>query len=328
MRTAHHPIGKKDCGVPPLDSTLQWEYREIIVSPIPAPHARLFDRAVREALDGAMSPDRAAAIVAMALLRASLDEIPEELAKLEAFVQGPLRGVLESFAGRETMETCLERLSHVLWMASSTVRAQASSPAELAAAFDRSEREEPSGLRAVDPSPLVPKPSSASQSGPSIATSSARTAQDVPAVRRSPTLGRLSMTQVRAGTVLEVSATRAPARGPVLVLSLDSALIKDVERELAGKRTVLRIGSQAELVRGMTTSRAQGFSVVVDAALPSVELSVFASLSSLLPTGTRVVLWGIDARQKKRLCTVFPQANEWIASGEATSVADLLAELD
>ena len=258
-----------------------------------------------------MPPDRAAAVLSMSLMRASLREIPEELAELNAFVQGPLRSVLESFAGREVTEGCLSRLSHVLWMASSTVRAHVGSPEELAAAFDGGEREEPSGLRPVDPSISPPKP--ATESGP----------------RRSPTLGRLAMAQVKkTGGVREVSATNVPARAPVLVISLDGSLVKQVERDLAGARRVVHVVSQAELLRAMTAARSQGFSVLVDSALPWVELRVFASYAPMMPAGTRVVLWGTDARQMKRLRAVFPQASEWIASGEATSTAELLAESD
>ena len=265
---------------------------------------------MREALDGAMPPDRAAAVLSMALMRAALREIPEELIDLNAFVQGPLRSVLESFAGREVMEACLSRLSHVLWMASSTVRAHAASPDELAAAFEGHEREEPSGLRPVDPSTSAPKPPT--ESGP----------------RRSPTLGRLAMTQLKTGGVREVSVVLAPARGPVLVISLDGALVKQVERELAGARRVVHVSSQAELLRTMTAARTQGFAVLVDSALPSVELRVFASYAPMMPAGTRVVLWGTDTRQMKRLCTVFPQASAWIASDAATSTAELLADDD
>ena len=136
------------------------------------------------------------------------------------------------------------------------------------------------------------------------------------------------MTQVKTGGVREVSAAPAVARGPVLVISLDGALVKQVERELAGARRVVHVASQAELLRAMTAARTQGFAVLVDSALPSVELRVFASYAPMMPAATRVVLWGTDARQVKRLCSVFPQASEWIASGEATSTADLLAERD
>jgi hypothetical protein len=292
------------------------------VTPIPAPPPRLFTRALREALDGALSPDRVDDVVSTSLARAGLDAVPEEFGAFQHFVQGPFTATLRTMAGAGASETCIDRLSHVLWMASSSLRARAPSPAELATAFDpREDREEGSGLRAVDV-PTQPPPSSPAIRVPSPSSLEPRSSEP----RRSPTIGRISMSQMRAPTVLEVGASRSPARGPVLVVSLDTSLARELEAELAGQRAVIRIGSSAELVRQMTVLRAQGFSVLIDAALPSVDLSTFAGLSSVLPPSTRVVLWGADERQKKRLVTVFPQASEWLASGSAATPGPLLTE--
>jgi hypothetical protein len=184
-------------------------------------------------------------------------------------------------------------------MASSTVRERDATPPAAAARADET-RDEPSGLRVVE----------------------APTRE----ARRSPTLARIAVTRAPSQQVLEVRASRAPSHGPVLVLSLDPALVQQASRELAGVRAVVRVGSQAELVRAMTLHRTRGFCVLVDSALPSVDLPAFAALSSLLPPGTRVVLWGTSERQKNRLVGVFPQVAAWIASGDAASLQPLLGE--
>jgi hypothetical protein len=291
----------------------------VIVTPSPAPPSRLFDRALRESLDGAMSPDRAAAVIGAALTLAELDEIPEEFGAFQHFVQNAMKTTLTAIAGPAASETCVERLSHVLWMASSTLRTMAPTPEELARELDtREDREEPSGLRPVEmTSARLPTPAP-----------SAPPAREPTAPRRSPTLGRISIAQVRPPGVLEVSAPRSLAPVPVLVVSLDQTLARDLEAELGRHRPVTRIGSSAELVKQVTALRAQGFSVLIDAALPSVDLTTFAGLASLLPPGTRVVLWGSDERQKKRLVKVFPQANDWIASNDARTPGKLLTDPD
>jgi hypothetical protein len=284
---------------------------------------RLFERALRESLDGAMSPDRTARIVALALTSAGLMDVPEDLGAFQSFVQGSLKSTLLTHAGPAVTETCIERLSHVLWMASSTVRAAAPTPAELATIFDAPIWDDESGLRTVDSPPPVPPSKPSAPADPIMPVSP----------RRSPTLGRIATVQVKQPppsqprvSIQEVVGARAPApaRTAVLVISLDAGFVAETDRELRDVRAVVRIASQAELVRAMTAHRDAGYAVVVDAAMPSVEIGTFAGFASLLPPGTRVVLWGTSAKQKQRLVAVFPQAATWIASGDASSIAALL----
>lgn len=340
------------------------------MAPVPAPPIGLFAYALRETLEGLTSADRVAKIIATSLERAGLTEIPEDIDTFRRFVHGPLAGTMQKSLQPGATESCLERLGHVLWMASSVVRANAKTPSGvLAPPEPRSD--EPSGLREVDeaarrlrddaptmppPAPTEPTRSEASASGrrpvdaawtpaarpmdpPSVharrpmdpPSASASRPMDPPSVgggRRSPTLGRIQPIAVRSPSVMEINAAPAAVRGPVLVLSLDASLVKEAEAALTGRREVIRVASRAELVNAIASLRATGFCVLVDTTLPTIELPVFAGLTSLLPPNTRVVLWGGDQRQKKRLVAVFPQASEWIVSGDATVVELFLGRTD
>lgn len=288
----------------------------------------LFERALREALDGAMSIERANAVIAKALERASLAAVPEDLVAFQQFVQGPLTVALASLAGPDAMETVVERLSHVLWMASSTVRSFVPSPRKLATTFE-TEADESSGLRAVDGASDLGAMNRAKERPTDPAPAPERPARR-PMSSGAQSIGRMVAPRpsVTMGAVLETRVERTPARGPVLVTSLDAALLAEVEGVLGERRPAAHVRSQADLVRAIGSLRTTGFSVIVDTALPSVELPTFVGLSSLLPPGTRVVLWGLDPRQKKRMAMLYPIANDWIACDDNGSLRELLIDRD
>jgi hypothetical protein len=352
---------------------------------------RLFAFAVRESLEGTTSPDRVEQVIMTALERAGLPDIPEDLELFRRFVSGALTSTLTSMLGPEATESCVERLGHVLWMASSTVRSVEPTPQSLTTSLSRrgptpaptppgppraapprvaragedtptlsppaptarsvpvapinaARRLDPpsvSGRPYAPPPPPVRRPSDSTRgmdppsvSGRSVESPSSRSMDppsssgrpmDPPsssAGRRAPTLGRMAPVQVRSASVMEFNAAPGRARGPVLVLTLDPSLVTDVGDKLTGRRDVVKVPSRADFVRILPSVRADGFCVLVDTTLPSIELPVFAGLASLLPEGTRVVLWGADARQKQRLVATFPQAKDWIPSGES-GIADL-----
>ncbi|MFO0687006.1 MAG: hypothetical protein U0234_33385 [Sandaracinus sp.] len=280
----------------------------MVAEPIPG---RLFDRALRESLEAGLSIEKANAVIAEALMRASLPDVPEDLDLFARFVRGALTSALLAMTGPATTEACIERISHVLWLASSTIRHVAPTEAELRRTLEiePDAREEPSGMRSVE----SPPPGWSNQAVPAARIS----APEAPrAPRHAPTLGRMKPVPApaRAPGVVEIPAPR-PMGPPVLVLSLDPTLRMDAAAQLEGARPTIAIMTQAELVRTINAAYTSGFSVLVDASLPSVDLATFVGLAALLPTGTRVVLWGTDERQKTRLARVFPIASGWTAAG-------------
>ena len=112
----------------------------------------------------------------------------------------------------------------------------------------------------------------------------------------------------------------------VLVITLDPRLVFDTDDGLSGRGRVSRISTAAELAQLASRATAP-LVVVVDSALPSIDLPTFAPISGTLPPGTRVVLWGVDERQKQRLAVMFPAAKNWIASGRAASPAEVILDL-
>jgi hypothetical protein len=64
--------------------------------------------------------------------------------------------------------------------------------------------------------------------------------------------------------------------------------------------------------------------IVIDTALPSIDVPTVAALASSFPKGTTVVLWGMTEKQKERLVSVFPVSATWIASGAAASPDEIL----
>ncbi len=292
-----------------------------------------------------MSVERANAVHASALARAGLVETPEDLVAFQAFVQGALTSTLAAMCGADATDACIERLSHVLWMASSTVRGVVPTPRRLASSFDpaagsgprvRGDRSAPASARAADerdgeaPSGMREVEAPGASSNANRPTLPAPPAPGVPPASASAqssgrhAIGRLSVPRVPA--VLETRAERQPVRGAVLVVSLDTELTPEVERAVGDRRPVVHVRSQADLVRAISSLRATGFTVLVDSMLPSVELPTFVGMCSLLPPATRVLLWAADARQKKRLATSYPIANEWIVCGETTTLVELLID--
>ncbi len=283
----------------------------MVAVPIPG---RLFDRSLRESLEGTLSVEKTNAVIADALMRAALPDVPEDLDLFTRFVRGALTASLTALTGPATTEACIERISHVLWLASSTIRHAAPTAAELRRTLESepAPRDDESGLRSVESPP--PGWSNQAMAAARIsATELGRTP------RSGPTLGR--MKPARGGSIVEIQAP-APEGAPVLVLSLDPTLRAEAAQQLEGVRPTIAIMTQAELVRTINAAYTSGFAVLVDASLPSIDLATFVRLAGLLPAGTRVVLWGTDERQKARLARVFAAASEWTAAG-TTPLRDL-----
>lgn len=278
---------------------------------------RLFERALRESLEGSLSVEKADAVIGEALLRAGLPDVPEDLDLFARFVRGALTAALEALAGPAATEACIERISHVLWLASSTVRHAAPTAAELRRTLESEpDRDEASGLRTVESPPPGWNQQASAAARVSVGDAG-RTSEAGRAPRHAPTIGRIRPAQARTNSIVEIPA--APSLGaPVLMLSLDPTLRAEATKQLEGVRPTITIMSQAELVRTINAAYESGFGILVDASLPSIDLATFVGLAGLLPSGTRVVLWGMDERQKARLARVFAIASEWTAASNGS----------
>jgi hypothetical protein len=306
-----------------------------------------FARALWEALENGAGTERAAAVLARALMHSTLASVPEELESFRRFTNGPLRQIVESQLRPSECETIFELVGHVLWMATSDVQSRRADDAD-----------DPSGERSVDAAPFripslpptpvpmrmpTPHPPTARQLyvEPSDEADTSRmlaTPRPRPSSNEQPaaaTLGRVRRSSAPTGGVVEIGPGESmpdilPRRRTVtldvLVLTLDPLLVFETDNGLAGRGRVTSIATASELARAASAAQAR-LVIVVDSALPSIDLPTFAPISGSLPPGTRIVLWGVDERQKSRLAAMFPAAKDWIASGRAASPAEVILDL-
>jgi hypothetical protein len=317
----------------------------------------MFLRTTIESLESVSSPSVAQSIVWAALTAARRTEVPEDIGPFREFVEGPLRQEVHRQLGAEALSHVLERLGHVLWMASSDVQARsvargwlkldpapalaapapsaAAAPTPVApspAAADTTEGETPEGESGEFPISHVPFVASEPRKRPTDARLEAGSAPSRPEVPIPPPRSSHPLAAPRpprSGAVtlgkLSVSLARVAARplpSAVLVLSLDAKLASQTTAEIAGRCSVVRIATPADLARAASTA-GERVVVLVDTALPSIDLKTFVGLCPILPASTRVILWGADERQRTRLVATFPIAAGWIASGESTAPGEL-----
>ncbi len=283
----------------------------------------LFLRTTVEALESVSSPSVAHAIVSAALAAAGLTDVPDEIAPFRAFVEGPLQSQVERQLGAASVSHLLERLGHVLWMATSDVHALdiarnwvGLNKPPATSAHDVGEESgefpapsaRPAAIGTTHKRPTVPAPELASSSS-------------VPPRQPSPLLVPRPPAPAVIGRVTVPKLVRADARPLptcVLMVTLDPTLTTQATDEIAGRCKVVRIATPAELAR-VASSSGDRLVVLVDTALPSIDLRTFVGLAPILPAGSRVVLWGADERQRARLASMFPIAADWIASADSTS---------
>lgn len=127
---------------------------------------------------------------------------------------------------------------------------------------------------------------------------------------------------IRPSLPREESGSAAPSTGLVLMLTLDPTLIADAQQCLGATR-VATVTSIHDLLARMVDGSGPA-ALVIDGALPSIDVPTVASLGGAIPATAKVIVWGMSERQKERLITLFPVAKNWIASGSAASLADLV----
>jgi hypothetical protein len=147
--------------------------------------------------------------------------------------------------------------------------------------------------------------------------------------RRSPSIPPPHPLPETPTPVRSISSTPPSAQGgptTVLVVTLDQQLVSSLRQELARHCPVRAIQAPTELAGAVVTA-GQRLVVLIDTALPSIDVPTFAGLAPILPAGARVVLWGASPRQQQRLVTMFPVAASWISSPAGISAGRFLLDL-
>jgi hypothetical protein len=303
-----------------------------------------FARSVREALESVASPELVERVVAMSLSAARRTAIPEDIPPFTAFVEGPLRNVVVQQLGHAEYEVVSERIAHVLHMATSQIGGRnptspSATHAVVSADVEGEYWEEDSQVRLSsgasseraeleleldEPAFRMPAPDPRE---PERVTIPERTSSPAASPSGGRAIGRILTPGPRPAARAKTPDTlRPPAAAPacVIVLSLDPMLVIETESRMRESR-VLCIDSTEALLAA--TSRARGrVAIVLDTALPSIDVPTVAALAGAFPATTTVVLWGMSERQKDRLVSMFPIASAWIAGGVAASPADVLTQ--
>jgi hypothetical protein len=272
-----------------------------------------FARAAREALEGAAPHERARAALLDALAQASLVTVPEDLEGFRAFVLGALDLTVRRMLGVAAAELVRDRLAHVLWMATTSPSPRRASGADEDDASGEHRVESTGRARSSGISPRIPS-DAAMQAVREVHEAKTQPPPAPPA----PSRGSAPRPVPRAAVTQSVAAPLA-----VLVVTLDASLAQSMRSTLGGRAHVTVITCVADLARATAAARAR-VSVVVDVALSSIDMPTFASLTTALPVGSRVVLWGTNERQKARLAASFPNARDWIASPGIEPAAEVL----
>lgn len=349
-----HAACEKPTGSVELRSGLPQFHRNVVgTTPVPSAPVGPLHRSLVEALECVAARDQVRTILRSALVQSRLEAVPEDPDAFAAFVGGSLRVGVERTLGAGAAEMLQEQLSHVLALVMPrAVWRQATGTADDADELsgERMVTPTPSGartsgvaskptaradianaLRAPAPIAAVPSPELTPLEAPILFPPRATSFESGTQQKRA--LARVTGDPTRSArsSFAEVQGPRSGARAiatDVIVVSLDPRLTDEVRTRLAGKSRVVGVVTLEELLAALGDAKGGRIAVVLDTGVPSIDVPTFASLASSLPSGTRVLLWGTDERQKTRLVGMFPQIQAWVASGSAESPVDLLTESD
>lgn len=314
-----------------------------MTTPVPVAAVGPLQRALVEALESVAARDQVRGLLRGALLASQLESVPEEVGAFRRFVDGALAASLDRMLGAGAAEMVSEQLSHVLRLVAPAMRRQATGTSD-------EDADELSGERSVESIPPAPRSSGVGVRRPDIAAAlrppgpafeeplsapalfRPRPSAHESGTQRKSAIARVSSPSLPRGSQPGVDEVRGPRSGArvvareILVVSLDASLALEIDARLGGQSRVTPIATVTELTSTLGRLAGQRIAVVLDTGVPSIDVPTFASLAPSLPAGARVVLWGTDERQKRRLGDMFPEARAWVASNDAESPAELLLE--
>jgi len=263
---------------------------------------------VREALAAVLSTAAVRETVDESLASAGLGRIPEDAAAFRRFCEAHLRPAAQRRLPAGSQEIFFDRLAHLVWTATQDLTALAEVRGW---AYAAPLPDESSGVRPRDDPRYRSTAPPPRRSEPPSPSSRSRPVSTLPPAPRRP-----------------ASRPGLPKQSPpseVLVISCDEVLVSTLRQELGGLCPVRGVLSRFELERSLITAGSAPV-VLIDAFLPSIELSVFATFAGSMPQQVRVVAWRLGPERHRELSGRFPGAAGWrLETGNGSPAAALRA---
>lgn len=315
------------------------------------PGGRNIVSAVKETLDSVVTPSVRDTILSRALAAAKCNEVPTEPRELEEFLQGALHDTLVKALGPELGLSVSSELERITAIAARQPKARSMPPPVKRAADTvrpgTREREKPvpsagrkRASRSTLPSPDVLPPGSVARTDERWAEREQRAiAPTLPATRRVsaaergetgrpskggplPASNDYPRGVARAlGVIGTASVDPSPSKRPtVLLASADPELLRLFTAWLEMRARVEPATGATALLGRLTEVGGPRTVIVLDGKNPSIRPLTLAALAEEFPTGTTVVLWGVQAHLHARMCTITAAAEKWsVFAGDATT---------
>lgn len=320
-----------------------------------SPGGRNIVSAVKETLDSVVTPSVRDTILSRALAAVKKSEVPTEPRAFEEFLQGPLHDALVKALGPELGLSVSTELERIASLAGRETKARSEPPARKPIETVRpGNRSLPTGgrqslptsgrkkSRSTLPSPDVLPPGSVARNDERWAEQERRgIAPTMPAARRvvPPTADHDESARPSKGAPFPVSndyprgvaqalgvfgtasVDPRPSRRPtVLLASTDPEMLRLFEAWLEMRARVEHAAGVTALLGRLTEVGGPRCVIVLDGKNPAIRPLTLAALADELPSGTTVLLWGVQAHLHARMCTISAAAEKWkVYAGDATT---------
>jgi len=327
-----------------------------------SPGGRNIVSAVKETLDSVVTPSVRDTILSRALAAVKRSEVPTEPRAFEEFLQGPLHDALVKALGPElglSVSSELERIAAFAGRdtkrSEPPARKRSEPPARKPIETVRpGQRSLPAGgrskkpSRSTLPSPDILAPGSVARTDERWAEHERRAiAPTLPAARRvapgtsdpgpNPRPSKGAPYPVSAdyprgvaqalGVIGTASVDPRPSRRPtVLLASTDPELLRLFQAWLEMRAAVEPAVGVTALLARLGEVGGQRCVIVLDGKNPAIRPLTLAALADELPTGTTVLLWGVQAHLHARMCTIAAAAEKWSVHAPDTTTNEIVAE--
>jgi len=129
------------------------------------------------------------------------------------------------------------------------------------------------------------------------------------------------------GVIGTASVDPRPSRRPtVLLASSDPELLRLFRAWLEMRAAVEHAAGVTALISRLAEVGGPRSVIVLDGKNPSIRPLTLAALADELPTGTTVILWGVQTHLHARMCSITAAAEKWPVYAGDTTTNEMVAE--